>query len=80
MKSDTAAFQDLTAEKVSRFVTLSALTRLPCRSERLRWNMTGNTPPASDRAARLETSGSGKRSQVKGCMTAESLLLPRLHI
>lgn len=32
MKSDAAAFQELTAKKMSRFVTLCALTRLQCRT------------------------------------------------
>ena len=49
-KSDTAAFQGLAAQTMSRFVMLGALTRSRCQSQCLRWNMTGSAPPPSDRA------------------------------
>lgn len=49
------AFQDLTAKKMSSFVTLCARTRLQCRTpksapRRLHSNTTGSTPPPRDGA------------------------------
>ena len=53
------AFQDLTAKKMSRFVTLRALTRLQRRTpksapRRLCYDTSGNTPPPLDGGGRLE--------------------------